>query len=384
MNFLKFQQLLAAVSLVASGLQMAACSRQEPKPEKDVVFQSSGHFSLTDGPEFEAFVVVRNTKKTLTLEIRENKTQALLATGLLPGEVVGDLFVDLRGPLRSMIHSSTMHVAQDCSLKRVIQSPQIESATAAVGLTGPSGNSSPTAPQTLVMPSGPIVLPIVTEGMLEFSGTRNIEYNTGLLQRWMDGMLTVKFKSPSGDEAARFTGMIARQIINRENVFAASTLAVGASVAGTMRTLGDLGTGGKMDQIDDVILSLALPFGAGKIESDGGYAQAIVFEFDPKTDVTPPEGLGQLKGIKQSESLVEATDVFVGKINLPAADIRGGLTGKGTANVDYDLKISVDPRTITVAGRIFIHADLAGENGAGKRSFDATGTRNNVQTTLDW
>lgn len=385
MNTSKSKLLFAVVSLAFSGLQLAGCEEQKAKPEQDVVFQSSGRFALYDGPELGATLIVRNVNKALTLEIRENKTQEVLATGSLPGAAVKDLFDGVRGPLSSTIESTTITVSQPCTLKREVQNAQFHYAAGAVGLTGPSSNSSPSARQSLVYPS-PVVIPIVTGGTLEFVGSRNIQYNTGLLQGMMGGNLRVKFRNASGEVAGRFTGEVPRQIIKKGDVFLSSRLALGTNVRGVLSTSGMFeGTAGTAasSQIP-VILAISIPEGVGSIEAENGSIQPITFEFAPTRNIHPPGGQGELRGLKQSEEGVEATDLFDATIEFPAADVRGGLTGTGTAKVTYNLKIAIDPQTIQVTGQIFMRAQLSAENTVGKHEFDFTGYNLQVETTLDW
>ena len=85
----------------------------------------------------------------------------------------------------------------------------------------------------------------------------------------------------------------------------------------------------------------------------------------PEMDVTPPGGMGKFEGVKESETLIEAKDIFAGEIALPAVDFgTDGVTGNGIATLNYRLKLSIDQKKINVTGRVVkemrIQADAAG------------------------
>lgn len=428
-------KVLGLLGVIASGLSIAACERAEPKPEKDVILQSSGHFAVGDKILHEAVLLVRNGGGVISVEIRKKQNQGKMASATIPGMTWGDLFADARGPLRAQLIGSVLEVGQPSELSRSLLMTEIEEEAMIVPQPSPVPSDAPAAesdagvPSTDEVPSSPsgaqdlknrIVIeetvlksyenadralrafgvpgpeeklaPEAVSGSFEFKGNRWVRYNAGLLERGMVGTLKVVLRDSRGGAVAEFIGKVTRDAVDptASQVFEldGGPLAIGTSVVGevggseSLRKKKGFRTRTYPENAEEQgVIVFALPRGAGKIQLPGRSPK--VFNFVPETDVTPPGGMGEIKGVTQTDTLVEATDLFSGEIRLPAVDFgTGGVTGQGVANVYYRLKLSIDQKKVNVTGRVAIQTELATADE--KRTMDFTGVNNNVNLSLDW
>jgi hypothetical protein len=381
-----------SVCVALAGLSIAACERMEPAPEPTVVLQSSGSFSKGETRYPDATLLVHQALNAVWLEIQLNETNYVCPDGvptppsredmqkckpahsvrpMVLADVKASGFEDLlegtRGALRTELSGATLRVGQLCSAEKQL---------AGVSGTGTEG---------------------AVEGTLKFDGTRWVQYNSGLLERGLEGRVQVLFKGADGVATALFEGMVTRQRAGHDHsrIFSGGPIAVGTSALGHVEGSASLGGtlmgshGPDSTHGNPASIALALPYGAGKIEVQG---EKRIFDFNPQTDVTYPHGRGKIQILSQKDDSVEVQDTFEGHISVPHVDFGNNMwnddiTGTGSGDFSYSLNIVIDPVHVLAVTSVNLSATLTTSEGKTltyKSDLRPDGSTPQVNTLLDW
>lgn len=358
------------LGLLITGLTFGGCERMEPEPLSSVVLQSAGTFTQSGSSQQDAILQIQEQEGALLVAVQERESHNPIVSAFIPAETFTELLAEAHGPMKANLSGATLRVAQPCSLQKPLAQFSGKGMAGAVQVN------------------------------LSFEGNRWLQYNSGLLERGLEGRISVIMTAADGSTTAQFDGIVSRQRPSREHgkIFSGGPIAVGSRAAGHVEGSASLGGTLLGSHAPDAThgnpatISLALPNGAGKVEIQG---QKQVFDFDPKTDVTYPKGEGTIRMLTQNDNYIEVEDVFQGHINLPRVellllDFFGKLvptTGTGTGDFSYRLAIAIEPSHVLVVTAASLSASLKTSEG---KSLDfATDLRPDgsipqTNTELDW
>ena len=357
---------LSGIILVAAAFAAAAltaCQSIDPAPDVQVVLQSNGFLD-----ERPASLYLRTAFGGMYVEVLANPSQRLLVRGFIQRQQITDLMADVRGPIESnLTPSNVLNATMRGCTERVVR-----------GITGPLSNGA-------------------TEGTFRFEGARKIKYNTGFLERSIDGQVHFTLRRADGSTVSQYTGGTSLQTTSQARGFVNSPnlerLAVATDVMGEIS--GELmSAGAPFLQPGPTRLSIIIPNGAGRVELDG---KKQAFEFNPVNGLVPPGGAGESQMLTQNEDYVEFVEHFQAHINgvhatIPVLNLLGQqkhdsdgsprvIPATGSGDIRYSITIAITPDRVLVVGNNSLHAALRGSNGA---RAEFRGSNRRIQTELAW
>jgi hypothetical protein len=400
-----FGSLALAIGLSLSVVGSTGCARQEASPEADVLLQASGEFALVGGQAMRSVLILRQAQGQLAYEVIENETQAVLLQGTLAARSLQELMAGAkRGPLESEIESSILTVSQPTSLKKPLATILLKPAAAAVGVSNadeaaPGGKPKSGAKtevqarepepdlgglRKLDLPKNGIVLPIVSRGELVLDVSRFLRYERGLLERGMEGPVALKLINENDARVGGFSGhTVSRAHLKSKGADTeGNQIAIGTKLKGTIRAKLDASQSeGSVSQAQgDVLVSLQIPNGKGKIESLDADRPAMVFDFDATDRATDPLSLTE-----QTDARIKARNTFIGDLSIHGSDLGSGLFASGSGKIHYWLEITVTPEVATIRGQtLLVEGRLEQKGSEGVRSYDFAGSKLDIHETLAW